>query len=72
MERCAERIRNGELVYLHRYGDNFARLSAMFPEPKRMPSAEYARALKEITPPFRHGLIDKLVEAVRSEERAKR
>lgn len=71
MERCAERIRNGEHVYLHRYGDNFARLSAMFPERRLVPAAEYVRALKEITPPFKHGLIDRLVESVKREARGK-
>lgn len=69
VERCAERLRNGEKVYFHRYADNFARLSAMFPEPKRVSAAEYARRLKEITPPFKHSLIDKLVEAVEREAR---
>lgn len=69
VERCAERLRNGERVYLHRYGDNCVRLHAMFPEPKRIPAAEYVRALKEITPPFKHGLIDRLVYAVKWETR---
>lgn len=41
----------------------------MFPEPKRVSAAEYVRRLKEITPPFKHGLIDKLAEAVRREAR---